>query len=498
MNQSSPPKFIMNRMILTVALFLAATFSVQGVGTQGTSLPLLPNSSVIDVDALAARMKHYGDTYARIRDQSLETYRKGRSANLPIAVEKTAIGDADNKRIDDEAGALIRIIAYLWVWGDSHGEGLAAHADDYDHDLLMHGCHDPFVKMVAIETQIDHGYSSNEQGTQVLNSITDYFLSSNYPPELKIKACTRTVYNLIKYRLYAQPPANAASLQKIPGYIAKWGELYREVLKGKPTHDQAYTIAAKFLELSQDDQNALDLIIAEIDRSFNEIDANNPVRTVLDGQYYVQAAWNARGSGWANAVSDEGWKLFSERLDKAAKILEAAYAQYPDEGGIARLMMTVELGQGQGRDRLELWFQRAIKVNPDDYDAYCAKEWYLQPRWHGSLDDTLSFGDECVNTGNWNAKLPMVLQLGIRNAANGDPALYKRDDIWVKLEKPYRDFLSHYPTSVFYRTCFARDAFDSGHLDVSREQFAILGNNWDREVLKEADYRAMAATLGTK
>jgi hypothetical protein len=37
---------------------------------------------------------------------------------------------------------------------------------------------------------------------------------------------------------------------------------------------------------------------------------------------YVAYAWAARGSGYANTVTDQGWRLFEERANKAAEILQ--------------------------------------------------------------------------------------------------------------------------------------------------------------------------------
>jgi hypothetical protein len=37
---------------------------------------------------------------------------------------------------------------------------------------------------------------------------------------------------------------------------------------------------------------------------------------------YLAYAWAARGSGYANTVTDQGWRLFEERANKAAEILQ--------------------------------------------------------------------------------------------------------------------------------------------------------------------------------
>src|SRR5205085_1588049 len=80
---------------------------------------------------------------------------------------------------------------------------------------------------------------------------------------------------------------------------------------------------------------------------------------VLAGNVCTQYAWDARGGGWANTVTPEGWKLFHERLEMASVFLEKGYQLDPADPAAATAMLHVELGQGRGKDVMEKWFQRA-------------------------------------------------------------------------------------------------------------------------------------------
>ena len=39
------------------------------------------------------------------------------------------------------------------------------------------------------------------------------------------------------------------------------------------------------------------------------------VQLLIEGTFYIDYAWEARGIGFSNDVSEEGWKLFKERLE---------------------------------------------------------------------------------------------------------------------------------------------------------------------------------------
>jgi hypothetical protein len=45
---------------------------------------------------------------------------------------------------------------------------------------------------------------------------------------------------------------------------------------------------------------------------------------VLRASYKIKLAWAARGSGYANTVTDKGWEIFRKEIQEARNILDAA------------------------------------------------------------------------------------------------------------------------------------------------------------------------------
>jgi hypothetical protein len=105
---------------------------------------------------------------------------------------------------------------------------------------------------------------------------------------------------------------------------------------------------------------------------------------------------------------------------------------------------------------------------------------YLQPRWHGSPKDVLTFGTECLKTGHWRAKIPMVLCNGIGMMADQSEGIYANESIWELISKTYETFLEHYPKSITFRTEYFRWAMNAKKWGVAREQVKLLGDLWDR------------------
>ncbi|HSZ57099.1 MAG TPA: hypothetical protein VK797_15635 [Tepidisphaeraceae bacterium] len=205
---------------------------------------------------------------------------------------------------------------------------------------------------------------------------------------------------------------------------------------------------------------------------------NSAVPLIFKGRYYIDWGWKARGGGFAGTVTDEGWRLLRERLAVAEQALQKAYELDPNDPAGPTAMLTVELGQGRGRDVMEKWFARAMAADPDHYAAGDAKLNYLMPKWYGSEQDAVDFGRECYATGNWRGGLPRLLALGRVSLAGSPPDSYSylgRPDVWNDVQRCFEPYLRVRPDDIEARSTYCLYAGIGGHWDIARKQFAILG-----------------------
>ncbi len=196
------------------------------------------------------------------------------------------------------------------------------------------------------------------------------------------------------------------------------------------------------------------------------------------GDFYVDHAWNARGGGYAQKVTDQGWKDFEARLLVAEKHLEKAWQLDPTDVRIAQRMMTVELGQAKGRDRMELWFQRAMKLSPNDANTTHSKLYYLEPKWHGSARDMLAFGRECATNAAWGGTVPLTLVDAHRRLAGyvepkeRQAEYWKQPAVWRDLKLAYDRYFKEQPAAS--RQAFIRHAYWCEQWDVVHRELKSL------------------------
>src|SRR5690606_9898351 len=64
---------------------------------------------------------------------------------------------------------------------------------------------------------------------------------------------------------------------------------------------------------------------------------------MMRGELEIVLAWKARGGGWANTVTEQGWEEFFRQLENARGHLAAAHAAHPEFPEAATKMITVAM-----------------------------------------------------------------------------------------------------------------------------------------------------------
>jgi tetratricopeptide (TPR) repeat protein len=210
------------------------------------------------------------------------------------------------------------------------------------------------------------------------------------------------------------------------------------------------------------------------------------------GSQMIAYAWDARGVGLAGTVTQQGWKLFQERIDLARQLLEQAWKLDPSSCEAANDMITVMMAGGGKRDEMELWFKRAMSLDPGNWTACSRKMLYLQPKWHGSFEEMLEFGRALAREGNWAGQLPLILEDAHWTIAHYGPAAkwpvpdtsyFKKPGVWADLRPLYEAQLQRTPESRRWRTRYMLAAAWAGQWNVAGEQLEKLNNKPSSRVI---------------
>ena len=137
------------------------------------------------------------------------------------------------------------------------------------------------------------------------------------------------------------------------------------------------------------------------------LEKDNPyLADVLFGVFYKNLAWNYRGGGWADSVTEKGWKMFDKYLELSKQHLLKAYNKHKFMPEAAAGMITYCMAKDS--DNMYLWANRALAAQVDYRPIYYKLETAMRPRWCGSLIDQIILADKCVQSGLYDTNVPKL------------------------------------------------------------------------------------------
>jgi hypothetical protein len=229
----------------------------------------------------------------------------------------------------------------------------------------------------------------------------------------------------------------------------------------------------------------------------DEILAKEPkakaLRLKLRGQFMTEWAWAARGSGFANTVTEDSWRKFGERLQLARDAYEEAWGLDPTDPSTGQRMIMVVKGLQGNRAEIKRWFDRVMSADPDDYDTCVTLLDYLDPKWHGSPEEVLAFGRACRDSKNPRIRVRLlVAEAHVRThwlRGTGATSFYMSNPaIWKEISAVHDEYFARFPDDWKQHGHYSMYAFLCGQIGVARDQFRLAGSVLEPTMLFRAEY----------
>jgi hypothetical protein len=203
---------------------------------------------------------------------------------------------------------------------------------------------------------------------------------------------------------------------------------------------------------------------------------------VLQGESEISEAWQARGGGFVNTVSDAGWEGFRSHLAIARNCLSQAWNLNPKWPQAPCRMIYVSLGDSNIGE-MRAWFDRTVAAQLDYDGAWSNIRWGLRPRWYGDIDSMLAFGLTALNTKRFDTDVPRKFYDSVADVESemklpAGQHIYGRDDIWPHFVEMYNGYVGATNQTAWsrdgWRTAYSVIAFLAGKYDTSRQQLEPL------------------------
>lgn len=199
-------------------------------------------------------------------------------------------------------------------------------------------------------------------------------------------------------------------------------------------------------------------------------------------------AWAARGNGFSDTVSENGWDLFAQRAGEAKRVLDGASALGKKCPESYAVMLTAAVAQQWSSSQIRALFDEAITAEPEYYYYYRLYAQTLLPKWggaEGAVDRFLQRSADSLG-GEKGDILYFQVATNLICGCNDDQGLKLS---LPRIERGFNAVEKQFGASMLNLNLLARAAANTGDGDpvLADKAFHRIGNEWDRETWKKQE-----------
>jgi hypothetical protein len=200
-------------------------------------------------------------------------------------------------------------------------------------------------------------------------------------------------------------------------------------------------------------------------------------------------AWQARGHEFADKVTEEGWRLFNERVTEARRILNAAERMTGKCQIFFEARLRVALMDGTSRERYDRYFEEAVRAFPAYQGFYMKRTNYLLPRWHGEPGEWEAFTAASADRigGEEGDIFYARIVWNMRNSGVYDNIFEDSKAQWPRTQRGFEAICRRYPESVAAASEYCDMSGLARARDVTKHLFARLDNRVDLTVWRTVE-----------
>lgn len=162
--------------------------------------------------------------------------------------------------------------------------------------------------------------------------------------------------------------------------------------------------------------------------------------------------WEARGGGYANTVTDEGWKVFRKELGIAENILLEAEVLNSNDPQFYATMIDICNGLNYSSQELQAFFDKAIAIDMGYFPVYYSRAWSLSRRWGGGPGELEHFAETVVTLTEEHYGTTLYAQIAASMATHLGEDEFAEDHFfdWKRIDDGYIRLAEEFPESTFY------------------------------------------------
>jgi hypothetical protein len=210
-----------------------------------------------------------------------------------------------------------------------------------------------------------------------------------------------------------------------------------------------------------------------------------PFVAIAEAEYWLDYAFDARGGGYADSVTPEGWKLFRERLEKAERVLVASKSSASRFPTWYEQMTMVQFMLDRPANDQATLFQEGLTRYPGYYPLYFNMVDFASPKWGGSwqaVDNFVAWSVQATKKDEAETLYARLYWYAYQRLLPGEELFRDTLASWPKMKQGFEDLLARHPKSHWDLNNYAHFACMAG----DKATYRKLRRRMGKDVVPEA------------
>ncbi len=209
----------------------------------------------------------------------------------------------------------------------------------------------------------------------------------------------------------------------------------------------------------------------------------------LVAEAHIDLAWYERGGGYANTVSEQGWKAFRSHVEAARAYLLHHPAALEHSSQPYHPLLTIGMASSWSSKLMMTLVREGLKRNPRDYELFFKALPALTPRWGGDARSV----DELVSLAVQHTEAEFGLEYYARLYSAAAQNHYKQTLFeasrakWPRMKQGYQQMIARHvgdrPLNRYAMyACLAKDraAFEEALALLAQRQQELRADIWEQ------------------
>jgi hypothetical protein len=249
------------------------------------------------------------------------------------------------------------------------------------------------------------------------------------------------------------------------------------------------------LQCREDEPESMWKLHDEIHKEWEKRFPESITARVARADFLAEYAWHARTDKFADEVTEQGWRLFRERLAEARTVLDGAKTLSPGCPMWWQVYQRVALGQGWPREDYDALFKEAKAFEPEFHLYDVSRAHFLLPRWHGEEGEWAKVAEAQIpiqGATGYEIYARVVWEMSTYN----EDVFGESNASWRKVRKGFEELTARHPDSIELLNRYCRMACFADDRTLARKLFERIGANkapgcWRKNEFQKAKDWAM-------